>query len=256
MRPGKQVMNALKKSCHFFKLFSLNNIRSLLGFGQIPALYKVAAFSICMIFLMTPATRADMISLEKLTSKMQATYENTQDLKAKFVQELFIKSIKKTEREEGTVYFKNPGKMLWDYAKPKSKKLVINPQKAWLYVPEDHVVYVQDAVNVYKSKVIIRFLSGIGKLGEDFQMKYSEPDTVDREGHYLLTLIPKTSDVGIDKLYLVIDPSNLQILQCSFTDTFGNVTRIRFRNIKINSQLSESLFSFKPPRGVEIFNVP
>jgi outer membrane lipoprotein carrier protein len=87
-------------------------------------------------------------------------------------------------------------------------------------------------------------------------MKYSEPDAVDRDGHYLLTLIPKTSDVGIDKLYLVIDPSNLQILQCSFTDTFGNVTRIRFRNIKINSQLSESLFSFKPPRGVEIFNVP
>ena len=102
-----------------------------------------------MIFLMTPATRADMISLEKLTSKMQATYENTQDLKEKFVQELFIKSIKKTEREEGTVYFKNPGKMFWDYAKPKSKKLVINPQKAWLYVPEDNVVYVKDAVNIY-----------------------------------------------------------------------------------------------------------
>ena len=84
-------MNALKKSCHFFKLFSLNNIRPLLVFEQIPALYKVAAFSISMIFLMTPATRADMISLENLTSQMQATYENTQDLKAKFVQELFIK---------------------------------------------------------------------------------------------------------------------------------------------------------------------
>jgi len=249
-------MNVMKKLCHFFKLFDPNNISFVLVFREQMALYKMAVFSILLIFLMTPATGADMMSVEQLTSKMQATYDNTQDLKAKFIQELVIKSIKKTEREEGMIYFKNPGKMHWDYVKPKAKKLVINPQKAWLYVPDDRAVYVQDSANIYKSKVILRFLSGIGKLGEDFNIRYSEPEAVDSEGHYLLTLIPKTSDLGVDKLSLVIDPSSLQILQCSFTDTFGNLTRIRFRNIKINSQLPENLFSFKPPRGVEIFNVP
>jgi outer membrane lipoprotein carrier protein len=209
-----------------------------------------------MVFLLASTAPADTMPLEQLTSKMQSTYENTQDFKANFTQELVIKSIGKTEREEGTVYFKNPGKMLWDYVKPKAKKLVINPQKASLYVPADRAVYVQDSANIYKSKVIIRFLSGIGKLGDDFEIKYSEPEAVDKEGRYLLTLVPKSPDLGVEKLFLVIEPASFRILQCSFTDSFGNLTRIRFRNIRINSRLPDRLFSFKPPRGVEIHKVP
>jgi outer membrane lipoprotein-sorting protein len=71
-----------------------------------------------------------------------------------------------------------------------------------------------------------------------------------------LTLVPKSPDLGVEKLHLVIEPASFQILQCSFTDNFGNLTRIRFRNIRTNSRLPDHLFSFKPPRGVEIHKVP
>jgi outer membrane lipoprotein carrier protein len=249
-------MNGKKEKCCFSGLFNLNNMRLISSKNQVITLCKVSILSICMVFLLASTAPADTMPLEQLTSKMQSTYENTQDFKANFTQELVIKSIGKTEREEGTVYFKNPGKMLWDYVKPKAKKLVINPQKASLYVPADRAVYVQDSANIYKSKVIIRFLSGIGKLGDDFEIKYSEPEAVDKEGRYLLTLVPKSPDLGVEKLFLVIEPASFRILQCSFTDSFGNLTRIRFRNIRINSRLPDRLFSFKPPRGVEIHKVP
>lgn len=203
---------------------------------------------------MTWADAVATVPLEQLTAKMQETYDKTQDLKATFVHELTIKSIKKTEREEGTVYFKNPGRMYWEYTRPKSKKLVVNPQKAWLYVPEDHVVYVQGAEALYQSRVILRFLSGIGKLREDFQIEYAAQAT-DKEGHYLLVLTPKQADLGIDRLHLTVDHNSFQILQCRFSDALGNLTRIRFQNIRTNNQLPESLFHFKPPRGVEILNV-
>jgi outer membrane lipoprotein carrier protein len=208
-----------------------------------------------MIPWMTRAGAAERPPLELLTAKMQEAYGSTQDLTAKFVQELTLASIKKTEREEGTVYFKNPGRMYWEYTRPKSKKLVVNPQKAWLYVPEDHVAYVQDAEALYQSKVILRFLSGMGKLREDFQIEYAAPQATDKEGHYLLVLTPKQADLGIDRLHLTVDRNSFQILQCRFSDAFGNLTRIRFQNISTNNQLPESLFHFKPPRGVEIFNV-
>ncbi len=249
-------MNVQKEFGRFFRIFNAHNIISILGRNRAQTLCKAAILSVCMIFLLAATAPAETMPLEQLTSKMQATYENTKDFKATFTQELVIQSIGKTEREEGTVYFKNPGKMLWDYAKPKAKKLVINPQKASLYVPADRAVYVQDSANIYKSKVIIRFLSGIGKLGDDFEIRYSEPDAVDGEGRYLLTLVPKSADLAVEKLFLVVEPSQFQILQCSFTDSFGNITRIRFRNIRINSRLPDRLFSFKPPRGVEIHKVP
>jgi outer membrane lipoprotein carrier protein len=248
-------MNPLKKSCQFFAFSRLFNIRMIKGFSPFFVLYALAAAMLLIIPSMTRAEAVEMLSLEQLTLKMQEIYDNTQDMKAKFVQELTIQSIKKTEREEGTVYFKNPKRMYWEYTRPKSKKLVINPQKAWLYVPEDRVVYVQDAEAMYKSKLIIRFLSGIGKLQEDFQIRFATPEATDKSGNYLLVLTPKQADLGVDRLNLTVDRTGFHISQCSFSDAYGNLTRIRFQNIKTNNQLSEALFHFKPPRGVEIFNV-
>ena len=167
-----------------------------------------------------------------------------------------IKKLNKTDREEGTVYVKNPRRMLWNYSKPKAKKLIINPKNAWLYIPEDRVVYIQDTDTIYKSKLAVKFLSGIGKLGEDFHISFSRPDPVDGKGNYLLTLTPFNSDTGIDKLYLTVDKDNFQIIQFSFTDLYGNVTRIRLTEIKINNNLPDKLFSFKPPPNVEIFTMP
>jgi outer membrane lipoprotein carrier protein len=108
---------------------------------------------------------------------------------------------------------------------------------------------------MYKSKLVIRFLSGIGKLKEDFQIRYATPAATDKSGNYLLVLTPKQADLGVDRLNMTVDRTSFHIIQCSFFDAYGNLTRIRFQNIKTNNHLSESLFHFKPPRGVEIFNV-
>jgi outer membrane lipoprotein carrier protein len=248
-------MNPLKKSCHLFARSGRYNLRILKGNSPFFALSVLAAVLLLTVPSMTGAGAAETIPLGQLTAKMQETYDKTQDLKATFVQELTIASMKKTEREEGTVYIKNPRRMYWEYTRPKSKKLIVNPQKAWLYVPEDHVVYVQDADAMYQSALIVRFMSGIGKLQEDFQIEYATPESTDKEGHYLLVLIPRRADLGIDRLHLTVDRNSFQIVQCRFSDAYGNLTRIRFQNIRINNSLPESLFHFKPPRGVEIFNV-
>ncbi|MBU2053735.1 MAG: outer membrane lipoprotein carrier protein LolA [Proteobacteria bacterium] len=208
------------------------------------------------LFFPSAAIPAEALSLERLTAKTQEIYEKTTDLKARFVQEVTIRSMKKTEQEEGTVYFKNPRMMLWDYQKPKAKKLVINAQKAWLYVPEDRMVYVQNAEDVYRSRMAVRFLSGIGKLSEDFQIRFTEDKPLDEQGNYLLTLTAKEAEGGIERLFLTIDGKNFHISQFSFNDAYGNTTRLRLSDIRINTGVPDSLFNFKPPAGVEIVNMP
>lgn len=209
-----------------------------------------------VVFLAVGTAFGDTLPIDELISKAQNRYEKTQDVKAHFIQEVTIKSVNKTEREEGIVYVKNPRRMLWVYSKPKEKKLIINPKKAWLYIPEDRAAYVQDTENIYKSRLGVKFLSGIGKLSEDFSVAFSKPDNVDKNGNYLLTLIPKVSETGVDKLYITIDKENFQIIQCSFTDLYGNLTRIRLSDIRINNNLDDKLFTFKPPSGVDVFNMP
>jgi outer membrane lipoprotein carrier protein len=235
-------------------------VHTLFHTGKRPLLglrATVAALFLCaFLFVNTPVVRAETLSLEQLSQKTQEIYEKTTDLKARFVQEVTIKSMKKTEKEEGVVTFKNPKMMLWDYQKPKAKKLVINAKTAWLYVPEDRMVYVQSAEDIYRSRIAVRFLSGLGKLSEDFHIRFTDDTPRDKEGNYLLTLTAKESGSGIDRLYLVVDGKTFQIIQCRFDDAFGNTNRLRFSDIRLNTGASATLFTFKVPEGVEVVDMP
>jgi outer membrane lipoprotein carrier protein len=216
----------------------------------------IAIFSFVLSLTPAPASGAEPLSLEQLTARTQELYEKTVDLKASFIQEVTIKSMKKTEREEGVVTFKNPRMMHWDYLKPKAKKLVINASKAWLYVPEDRMVYVQNAEDVYRSRMAVKFLSGIGKLAEDFQIRFTKDNPLDAEGNYHLTLTAKEPGGGIEKLSLTVDGKTYQIIQCRFNDAFGNTTRLRFSDIRINTGVSDKFFTFTVPAGVEVVSMP
>lgn len=241
--------------CHFLTFFTLKNIK-IVHARRRGHVITMAGIILSLLLIAVTQTPAELMPLEELIAKAQERYEKSEDLKARFIQESTIKAMNKTDREEGILYVKNPKRMLWNYSKPKAKKLIINPKRAWLYIPDDRVVYIQEAENIYKSKLAVKFLSGIGKLGEDFHIRYAKPDAVDGKGNYLLTLVPKVSDMGIDTLHLAIDRDNFQVIQCSFMDLYGNITRIRLTDIKINNNLSDKLFHFKPPAGVEVFNMP
>ncbi len=210
----------------------------------------------CIFLFSTAVCCAEEVPLKTLIAKIQETYEKTKDLKASFSQEVTMKSMNRTEKEEGVFYFKKPQKMVWDYQKPKKKKLVINPQSAWFYLPEDRVVYLQDTESLLKSKLTIKFLSGLGNLQEDFQITFSRSAPVDEEGNYHLLLVPKSADIGTESISLTIDKDSFRVRQFSFSDTYGNASRIRFRNITINSGLPDGMFTFKTPPGTEVFHMP
>lgn len=218
------------------------------------AFFSIALLLTGMLFFV-PAEKAGALSLDDIIARTQSAYEKTTGLRADFTQESTIKSMGKTEHEEGVFYFKNPRRMVWDYTKPKTKKLVINPQTAWFYIPEDGIVYVQDAESVFKSRLGIRFLSGLGKLQKDFRIAFAAPEHTYQEGNYLFKLVPKEPDFGIGELLVAIDKETFYVSWLSFADTYGNTTRLYFRNIKINNKLPDKMFSFSPPAGVDVYQI-
>lgn len=199
---------------------------------------------------------ADLPPIDDVIGKLQHIYEKTNDFHADFVQKTFVKSAKKTTVEEGSVFFKNPKNMLWKYTKPEVKKLIINSRKAWLYLPQEKIAYTQNADNIFKSKMLIKFLIGLGKLKDEFSIEYAKPDATDKDGNYLLLLTPVEKNPLCESLNLTVDKNNLYILQVSFDDVFGNFTTLNFSNISMNKGITEKIFEFKPPAGVQIFKVP
>jgi len=220
---------------------------------------KFLAVFIAMFLAMVlpPVSRAvEAPPIGETVNRLQQIYERTQDFQASFIQETTVKSIRKTDVEEGIVYFKNPKQMLWDYKKPKTKKLIINARKSWLYLPQDKTDYTQESDKIFESEALIKFLSGLGKLSDDFTIQYATPQSTDKNGNYLLQLYPREKGASYQYLQMTIARNDFHILQVSFDDVMGNSTVLRFSGIKMNSGLSSKLFQFQPPPGVSIFKMP
>ncbi|OGP91609.1 MAG: hypothetical protein A2031_08785 [Deltaproteobacteria bacterium RBG_19FT_COMBO_43_11] len=225
------------------------------GFTAITACKLIFA---ALFFLICPfvCNAEEIPPIDDIVEQLQRTYEKTNDFRANFFQETTIKSIKKTEIEEGTVFFKNPRNMLWDYKKPNAKKMVINRQKAWLYLPQEKAAYVQKADKIFQSRVLIKFLSGLGKLKDDFAITYAEPNALDKDGNYLLRLTPLDKSTIINPFQITVDKSTFYILQVSFNDVLGNSTLLKFSHMSVNNGISDKLFQFQPPAGTSIFDMP
>jgi outer membrane lipoprotein carrier protein len=206
---------------------------------------------ISILFTGTPSF-SKPLDIDALISKIQGIYEQTGDLRAEFIHQVPLQVTGKTFTEEGTFYFKKPGRMCWDYEKPPLKKLVINPEKTWFYIPEDNRVYVQKTEDILTSQIAIRFFSGIGNLSQNFTITYSSPQCRDEEGNYLITLKPKEYDEGIQALELRISGESFYVIGYNLKDMYGNLNRYTFNNITVNNDLPESLFHFTPPAGAEI----
>jgi len=207
------------------------------------------------IFLVAPAWGVGSLTLDDVVTKIQDTYEQTGQVKAHFAQTVVLKAMKKTEKEEGVFYFKKPKRMRWVYSKPSAKELVINPQNAWLYVPADKVVYMQDADSLFRSTVSVRFLAGIGKLREDFKISFAGDKDAEKTGSYLLDLIPVKPEEGVKKLQIAVNRESFQINKVVLFDPYGNVTTLTFSAIELNKDLPDSFFSFKTPEGVDVMDM-
>jgi outer membrane lipoprotein carrier protein len=217
-------------------------------------LYRKKLFLIVIIAILFTGTPSfsEPLDIDALISKIQGIYEQTGDLQAEFIHQVPLQLTGKTFTEEGTFYFKKPGRMCWDYEKPPLKKLVINPEKTWFYIPEDSRVYVQKTEDMLTSQIAIRFFTGIGNLCENFTITYSSPHCRDEKGNYLITLKPKEYEEGIQALELLISGESFYVIGYNLKDMYGNLNRYTFKNIRVNNDLPESLFHFTPPPGAEI----
>ena len=189
-------------------------------------------------------------SLQTQIDKVQAEYERTNDIYASFTQISHLRSVSKPKESSGMVYFKKPGKMRWEYTNPEQQLLVSDGRTMWFYVAEDEQVIVQPAEDAYGSKTPITFLSGMGKLQNDFYMNLL-PES-DSATAYKLELLPKQPQPELAKLILTVDPKTYQIVHTAVYDPYGNITDVYLSNLDINVAPPDDVFTFDIPDGVDV----
>ena len=206
--------------------------------------------SFCCIFVFCISAWAVGQDLDTIIDRIQTEYERTQDISASFVQISKLRSLPTPKQSQGIVYFKKPGKMRWEYTAPEQQLLVSDGKTMWFYVAEDEQVIVQNAEDAYGSKTPVTFLSGMGKLQNDFYMKLLPSSESSNE--YKLELLPKQPQPELAKLLLTVDPATYRIIHTAVYDPYGNITDVSLQNIETNTIPSDELFHFDIPNGVDV----
>lgn len=197
-------------------------------------------FILALVFICDLATATESLSVEDI----RRIYSEIKDMRGNFVQKTYIKDLNKTEVFKGSFVVKIPSMMRWHYGgKGEETEVIIKGKEMILYQERLRQALRQRFAPDLYGQTPVALLSGLGNIDNDFNIE-------ERGGG--LFLRPKRSMGGIVSIELRPASSEFPIGSLVITDKRSNKIEITFKNVKINTGLSDSIFEFIPPEGVEL----
>jgi outer membrane lipoprotein carrier protein len=217
----------------------------------------VSVMAICLVATavahaetMAPTGAPVSKDLKQVLDRLQRHYHATNSFTAKFNEEIATVGAPKRNRE-GTVSFRKPGRMRWEFETPDKQTIVSDGETLYTYDPDLNQVVETPLRQALKSSSATSFLLGMGDINRDFKAAFAHPATP--TGLVDLILDAKT---GGYKIEVGLDPESYNLMTLTLTDQLGDVTKIGFTDIHDNVELPDSIFAFKTPAGADVVTAP
>ncbi|MEM9074845.1 MAG: outer membrane lipoprotein carrier protein LolA [Myxococcota bacterium] len=205
------------------------------------------------------AAQTPSLSAREVAALVQSFYDQTQSFQAEFNQTQYTKVYDRTERANGRVTFKKPGKMRWDYAEPNGQVFVSNGERLYIYQPPDegeqHGQMIERAIDDDQLPLAFSFLTGTGRLDRDFRMRLLDPERQGFQQGYVLELRPRRATTHYDRVLFFVrvvgegESRAGYIQRVLIIDSSGNRNRFDFRRPNFNANVGDDRFQYTPPRG-------
>lgn len=185
-----------------------------------------------------PASASGIAKLNQFVAGMQ-TMQGT------FEQRIQDKSGKLIQEGHGTLAFARPGKFRWVYEAPYVQIIVGDGAKVWIYDEDLQQVTVRKLDQALGSTPAA-LLAGSNEMLREFAMT----DEGVHDGLDWVEAVPRNKDSNFDRIRIGFGPNGLAAME--LTDAFGQITRLRFKNLQRNPRLDPALFRFTPPKDADV----
>jgi outer membrane lipoprotein carrier protein len=199
----------------------------------------------------SPATAEDRLS--DLVARIESHYASISDFEAGFTQRYERRLLRRTVEEKGRVSVKKPGRMRWEYRFPEEKLFLTDGAKTYFYLPAENQVMVSHAPGGamgMEEGSPFELLAGRARLTDRFVASASNENPT--EDGVVLRLDPVNPQEEFEVVFLEVDPAVGRILRVVLVDAASNRTEFLFDDVRENVGLSETLFRFAIPSGVEV----
>jgi outer membrane lipoprotein carrier protein len=191
------------------------------------------------------------LDLRTVVERMQKRYDGAKDFRARFSQTYSRAVVGRTTVSTGTVTFKKPGRMRWDYEKPEPRMFLSNGQVLWLYEASEKQAFKQD-LKSSQLPAALAFLMGKGKLMDEFEVSFAKDAKQGRAGDYKLALSPKQPQSTYKSIVFIVDPKEYLVRESVLVDSQGNANHFVFDDLQVNSKVTDAPFKWSPPAGVRV----
>ncbi len=211
---------------------------------------RFLAALVVTLLLAVPAQAGGFDSeVKAVLDLMEGAYRALESLDAAFVQSEDRPGVGVTSMEEGRLYFLPPDRMRWDYEGRRPHSVVINDDLVWIYTPSRKQVVKREMTIQEMRMGPATFMRGITGLTEQFDV---QPGGEDTEGGYFLDLLPKGEQTPYEKIGILVSARTGLLKRITIYHRLGNVTTIRFSDIKTGVKITDKLFEWSVPDGVEV----
>jgi outer membrane lipoprotein carrier protein len=198
-----------------------------------------------------PAARDGSLDLHTVIDRMQKRYDQAKEFRARFSQDYNRAAIGRSTLSTGTVAFKKPGRMRWDYDKPEPRMFVSDGRVLWLFEPSEKQAFKQD-LKTSQLPAALAFLMGKGKITDEFEVSFATDAKHGRPGDYRLALAPKQPQSAYKAILFVVDPKEFLVRETVLVDSQGNTNHFVFDDLAVNDKVPDALFKWAPPPGVRV----
>lgn len=190
--------------------------------------------------------------VKALVDRVQTFYEKTADFVSGFRQDYTYKTFKRTQTSSGTVTFKKPGLMRWEYERPTPKTFVLAQDKVYAYDPEAKLL-TRAAIGTNALSASVTFLWGQGKLADEFAIvKKSGASDGGTPLTAVLEMTPLQADPRFKRVLLEVDLATAAVTKSTVIDPDGSENAITFLALKTNTGVDEKTFKLSPPPGTQV----
>lgn len=198
---------------------------------------RVLLSVICFIVIQsTHANTASDILWRKLS--------DIHTMKASFSQHIYAKK-RELSQSFGHMAFVRPNQFRWETQKPMEQLLIADGKKIWMYDVDLEQVTVKQQTESMGAAAGLFLSEDKSRLLHDFYV------ALEREGQAeIFTLKARAKEANIQRIMLCFDGEYLE--RMDLYDQLGQHTVVRFKKAKNNTVLSNQLFHFKPPTGVDV----
>lgn len=199
---------------------------------------------ICLLVFMTnvvyAAEKRDALTeLSQLLSSFN-TYT------AEFSQKTLDGADRVLQKSSGLVMIKRPGKFRWVILSPSKQTLVTNGKLFWFY----DVDLAQATEQKLSNKTQIDPASILSGSAADLAKNFSVSGLFVSQVSSSFLLLPKQDDYGFKKVILTFEDKRLSRLLIE--NNLSQISIFVFSKVRLNTALSDDLFNFQAPPGVDV----